>query len=146
MIDKKKACPVGGTTEQATETAAFGEAAISCSHCTTAPAQRQVPKVRIADFLNVGEKNGLTMKRLQEILPGDSRSLRTQIEQERRTIPILSGPTGYYLPDNTDEVRRFLNSMRHRGRRVMASAANVERAAGLERRGPQQLDGQEVLF
>lgn len=145
MIDTKNV-PAGGGTPTGTRQENDLAGVFPCLNCTTPPAQRQVPKVRVADFLDVGEKNGLTMKQLQGILPGDSRSIRARIERERRIVPICSNEHGYFLPASEDEVRQFLVSMRHRGRRVLASAANVERSAGLDRRGSQQLDGQEVLF
>lgn len=143
-MNAKENAPTREATRAEAAENGFGEARFSCNYSTTGSLERQ--PLRVSDFLGTGEKNGKTMKQLLEILPGDSRSLRAQIERERRTTPILSGPTGYFLPASEDEVRRFLNSMRHRGRRVMASAANVERSAGFDRRGPQQLDGQEVLF
>lgn len=142
MSDKRNARPAGGTAERAKETAACGRAAISISDSTTPGAGRQA----VSDLLCAGEQNGQTLKQLREILPGDGRSLRAQIERERRTTPILSGPTGYYLPGSTDEVRRFCASMRHRARQVWATAANVEKAAGLARQGTQQLDGQGCIW
>lgn len=142
MIDKKKACPVGGTTEQATETAAFGEAAISCSHCTTAPAKRQV----VSEWLEVGEANAKPMRELLQFLNGDSRTIRLQIERERRGgCPILSGPHGYWICGSEDEARRFANSMRHRARQTWATARVVEAAAGIAT-GKSPLEGQESLF
>lgn len=143
MIDRRKA-PAGGTAEAMAETAAFGEAALSCSHDTTTPARRQVPRLAIADFLDTGERNGKTLKELREILNGDGRTIRARIEQERRSSPILSGQSGYYLPENENEVARFCASMRHRARRVWASAAAVERSAGIVRR--EQIDGQGCIW
>lgn len=106
----------------------------------------EVGRQAVSDLLCAGEQNGKTLKQLKEILGGDGRSIRARIEQERKNIPILSGQTGYYLPEYEDEVRRFCVSMRHRARRVWTSAANVERAAGLTQRGPMPLDGQCDLF
>lgn len=141
MIETKNT-PAGGTAEAA-ETAA-GQAAISCSHDTTTLARRQVPRLAIADFLDAGERNGKTLKELREILNGDGRTIRARIEQERRSSPILSGQSGYYLPENENEVVRFCASMRHRARQVWASAANVERSAGIVRR--EQIDGQGCIW
>lgn len=144
MTDTRKARPLVAQETGQAETAAFGEAAISYLYCTTAPAQRQVPKVRVADFLSAGEQNGQTLKQLREILPGDGRSLRAQIERERRDTPILSGQSGYYLPACEDEIRRFCGSMRRRARAIWTSAANVEKAAGLSKCNP-QLEGQIAI-
>ena len=138
----KENVPAGGGTPTGTKEKRQGVAAVPCVHSTTPQAQRQA----VSDLLCAGEQNGKTLKQLKEILGGDGRSIRARIEQERKNIPILSGQTGYYLPEHEDEVRRFCVSMRHRARRVWASAANVGRAAGLTKRGTMQLDGQEVLF
>lgn len=146
MIEKKKTPGSAATLTGAgqMETAAFGEAAISCSHDTTTPARRQVPRLAIADFLDTGERNGKTLKELREILNGDGRTIRARIEQERRSSPILSGQSGYYLPENENEVVRFCASMRHRARQVWASAAAVERSAGIVKR--EQIDGQGCIW
>lgn len=143
MIKKEKARPADGTAEQAAEQVqASRQGHASEPNCIMAPACRQA----VSDLLCAGEQNGKTLKLLKEILSGDGRSIRAQIERERRDTPILSGQSGYYLPATENEVRRFCASMRHRARRVWATAANVERAAGLSRRDQEQIDGQEVLF
>lgn len=143
MTQKGKSRPLvaqeTGRTER-TETAA-GMTHNSYCNTTTSTAQRQVPKLCISDFLGVGEENGKTLKELREILNGDGRSIRAQIERERRTTPILSGKSGYFLPACEDEVRRFDASMKRRARAVWASSANVMRAAGLSKCAP-RLDGQ----
>lgn len=147
MTRKKDARPADGAAEQAAEQVqASRQGHTSDSDFTTGNAGRQVFKTVIADFLGTGEQNGQTMKQLREILDADSRSIRARVERERRDTPILSGQSGYYLPATEDEVRQFCASMRHRARQVWASAANVERAAGLAQHEPQQLEGQEVLF
>lgn len=146
MTRKKNARPAGGTAEQAEEQGqASRQGHASETDCIMTPPRRQVLKVTVADFLGTGEQNGQTLKRLREILPGDGRSLRAQIERERRDTPILSGQSGYYLPATENEVRQFCASMRHRARQVWATAANVERAAGLTRAVKHQLDGQLTI-
>lgn len=142
MSKKEKSHPLVAQETGQAETAAYGRAAISYDYSTTAPACRQA----ISDLLCVGEVNGMTLRQLKEILDGDGRSIRAQIERERRDTPILSGQTGYFLPEREDEVRRFCASMRHRARQVWATAANVERAAGLARQKTQQLDGQGCIW
>lgn len=141
---EKENVPAGGGTPTGTGQENDLAGVFPCLDCTTPPVQRQVPKVRIADFLSAGEQNGQTLKQLREILPGDGRSLRAQIERERRDTPILSGQSGYYLPACEDEIRRFCGSMRRRARAIWTSAANVEKAAGLSKCSP-QLDGQIAI-
>lgn len=143
MSDKRNV-PAGGGTPTGTGQENDLAGVFPCLDCTTPPVQRQVPKVRVADFLSAGEQNGQTLKQLREILPGDGRSLRAQIERERRDTPILSGQSGYYLPACEDEIRRFCGSMRRRARAIWTSAANVEKAAGLSKCNP-QLEGQIAI-
>lgn len=143
MSDKRNV-PAGGGTPTGTGQENDLAGVFPCLDCTTPPVQRQVPKVRVADFLSAGEQNGQTLKQLREILPGDGRSLRAQIERERRDTPILSGQSGYYLPACEDEIRRFCGSMRRRTRAIWTSAANVEKAAGLSKCNP-QLEGQIAI-
>lgn len=141
---EKENVPAGGGTPTGTGQENDLAGVFPCLDCTTPPVQRQVPKVRVADFLSAGEQNGQTLKQLREILPGDGRSLRAQIERERRDTPILSGQSGYYLPACEDEIRRFCGSMRRRARAIWTSAANVEKAAGLSKCNP-QLEGQIAI-
>ena len=141
---EKENVPAGGGTPTGTGQENDLAGVFPCLDCTTPPVQRQVPKARVADFLSAGEQNGQTLKQLREILPGDGRSLRAQIERERRDTPILSGQSGYYLPACEDEIRRFCGSMRRRARAIWTSAANVEKAAGLSKCNP-QLEGQIAI-
>ena len=62
------------------------------------------------------------------------RIVRRMIESERRRgVPILSDNTsGYYLPASENERQRFVRSMRGRAMEILATAAAVERADGLE--------------
>lgn len=88
MSEKEKAPTREATRAEAAETAAFGRAAISCNYSTTAPAGRQL---RVSDILCRGRGNAQTMRELKQVLNGDSRSIRLQIEQERRRgCPIVS--------------------------------------------------------
>ena len=141
MNVKKETHPTAATVERAGTETACG-ARFPNSDSTIPGASRQA----VSDLLCAGEQNGKTLKQLKEILGGGGRSIRAQIERERRDTPILSGQTGYFLPEREDEVRRFCASMRHRSRQVWVTAANVEKAAGLARKGPQQLDGQGCIW
>lgn len=142
MINTKNV-PAGGGTPTGTWQENSLAGVFPCLNCTTTPAKRQV----VSEWLEVGEANAKPMRELLQFLNGDSRTIRLQIERERRGgCPILSGPHGYWICGSEDEARRFANSMRHRARQTWATARAVEAAAGLPQREPQQLDGQEVLF
>lgn len=113
------------------------------SDSTTAAADRQA----VSDLLCVGEENGVTMKRLLQVLNGDSRTVRLRIEYERKNgCPILSGRNGYWICGSPDEAKQFCRSMRSRAKQIMMTARAVEKASGLTRHDSQQLEGQEVLF
>lgn len=129
---KEKRKPVhGGNHERATETAAFGRAAISCSHSTTAAADRQ--SGFIAGLLSYGAENGLTLKDLERVTGCPGRTIRKAIESERRAgaLIISDNRNGYYLTDDPGEAQRFARSMKHRAAQIRQTATAVERAAGL---------------
>lgn len=111
MSTKRKTRPVAGTTGRERQGNSLA-GVFPCSDFTTSTGQRQ----DVSDLLCVGEQNGQTMKHLQKILGDDSRSIRVRIERERKNTPILSGGTGYFLPERDEEVRKFCASMRHRAR------------------------------
>lgn len=127
MSEKEKACPVAGTTGQAAETAAFGGAATSYYYSTTGGAGRQL---RVSDVLCRGRDNAQTMRELRQILNGDSRSIRLQIECERRGgCPIVSDcQHGYWLAETRAEIETFCRSMRARAFEIQKTAALVQMA------------------
>lgn len=127
MPKNKKARPSAGTPERATtETEAFGGAAISCNHSTTAAAGRQI---KISDMLSYGRENAVPLRHLTAVLQMDDRSVRLKIEQERRSgIPICAdNTTGYYLPSTADEKAACVRSMRHRAKEIIKTARAIER-------------------
>ncbi len=146
MIDKRNARTAGGTAERAKETAAFSGAVISCNYSTTDGAERQ-PGF-IAGLLLYGPENGLTLKDLVHITQWPERAIRKEIEVERRAGALIMSDNrnGYFLTDDPAVARKFVHSMRHRARQIWSTARATEVAAGLARKEPQQLDGQEVLF
>ena len=130
MSEKEKPAH-GGNRERATETAAFGRAAISCSYSTTATADRQ--SGFIASLLPYGAENGLTLKDLERITGYPGRTIRKAIESERRAgaLIISDNRNGYYLTDDPGEAQRFARSMRHRAGEILRTVRAIERAAGL---------------
>lgn len=127
MNTKEKAPTREATRAEAAETAAFGRAAISCNYSTTAPAGRQL---RVSDILCRGRENAQTMRELKQILNDDSRSIRLQIEQERRNgCPIVSDcQHGYWLAETRAEIETFCRSMRARAFEIQRTAALVQMA------------------
>lgn len=81
----------------------------------------------IADLLSAGEENAVPLSHLVMLTGWDERTVRQQIERERRQgIPILS-KRGYYLPADEYERAAFVASMRGRAREILQTAKAVER-------------------
>lgn len=90
--------------------------------------------MRIADFLGRGQESAQSLRHLVNVTGENSRSIRRQIELERRNgTPILSDNLrGYFLLASEDERERFVRSMRGRAHEILMTAAAVEQAAGLD--------------
>ena len=131
MNTNGKTRPGAGTPERATETAAFGEATISCNHSTTAAADRQI---KISDYLGHSQESAVTGRELCALTGLDHRTIRAQIEQERRAgARIVAGYNSrYWVTDDPAEAQRFARSMRHRAKEILRTARAIERGAGLD--------------
>ena len=139
MSAKEKARPAGGTAERAAETAAFGGAAISYDYLTTTAAGRQI---KIADYLGHSQESAVTGRELCAVtgrelcaLTGlDHRTIRAQIEQERRAgaLIVADNKSGYWVTDDPAEAQRFARSMKHRAKEILRTARAIERGAGLD--------------
>ena len=126
MSSKRKAPTREATPAEATETAAYGRAAVPGIHSTTAAAGRQI---QIKDFLLTGAENAVPRRHLRQLTGLSDRDLRRQIQEERLGgSPILSSTTtgGYYLPADNAELEHFVQSMKSRSREIEAVAAAVE--------------------
>lgn len=109
------------------ETEALESSAISCNHSTATVANSQL---RVSDVLGRGMESAQTMRKLRQILNGNSRSIRLQIEHERRSgCPILSDcQHGYWLAGTREEIETFVRSMRARAFEIQRTAALVQMA------------------
>ncbi|MGM9600018.1 MAG: hypothetical protein ACI3W5_00355 [Faecousia sp.] len=129
MNEKQKTRPVAGTTEREVAEMTACRASIPISNYNTTAADRQL---KISDILGTGVANALTMQELRQFVNADSRTIRLQIEAERRSgIPILSGQDGYWLAASPAEAQLFARSMLHRSQEIARTARAVERAARL---------------
>ena len=97
-------------------------------HSTT-PAEKL--QERVLMFLHYGIENAVGLRDLTAAANLDGRTVRAAIHAARlRGYPIISdNASGYWLSENPDEVRHFVNSMRHRARMVAAVADAVEMGA-----------------
>ena len=122
---KEKARPTVGAAERAAGTAAYDRAATSPLNFSAAAVDRQL---KISDLLCKGRENALPLRHLKTITGRDGRSIRLEIERERRDgIPILSDGGGYYLPATRTEIERFTQSMLRRAREIEVTARAVRR-------------------
>lgn len=82
---------------------------------------------QIADLLGTGKGNATPTKHLMMLTGWDERTVRKQIEHERRRgIPILSCKDGYFLSADEAERAAFVASMRGRAREILRTADAVE--------------------
>ena len=83
----------------------------------------------IADLLSHGAENGVTQRHLENLTGQDGRTVRRQIEVERRRgVPILANcKDGYFLPDGEDEKARCVQSMRGRAKEILKTAMAIEK-------------------
>lgn len=129
MNAKRNAHPTVGAVEQAQAGNVLADG-YSHDYCTSNPVTGQL---KISDFLGKGRKNALTMRELRKFIDADSRTIRLQIETERRSgIPILSGHDGYWLAASPTEVKMFVRSMNLRAREIVKTADAIKVAAGVD--------------
>lgn len=121
MCDVKNACSSAPTPEQAGQETLPSKGFSPAQDCNT----RFGP---IASVLSEGSDNGLHLEQLADMFETDSRTIRRQIERERRQgIPILSdNQSGYFLPETLYDVQKFVGSMRGRAREILETAKAVE--------------------
>lgn len=123
----KEARPVGDATGRAETGAETRRDTTSISQSTTTAGSRQI---QIADFLGRGESEGILLRDLKELVHSPGRAVRKMIQAERlQGVAILSDNIhGYYLPGNSQELKRFVRSMRGRAAEIEAVADAVEKA------------------
>ena len=119
--------PGAGTPERAAETAACGRAAISCDNFTITAMGRQI----IADYLGHSQENAITGRELCALTGLDHRTIRAQIEQERRAgaLIVADNKSGYWVTDDPAEAQQFARGMKHRAKEILRTARAIERAA-----------------
>ena len=94
-------------------------------HSTTAAAEMQEV---ILKLLRHGAENALTLNDLTNVTGWSGRAIRRVIHKARRDgVPILSDcEHGYFYPGSASEKRRFVRSMKHRAKEILAVAHAVE--------------------
>lgn len=126
MKEKQKARFDAGTPKRAKV-----ERADICSSPLTSIINFTMPnpvsQTKISDLLGYGQENAVPLQHLITVTGLDSRTIRQQIERERRAgVPICAdNKTGYFLPTNELERNRCVQSMRHLSEEIRVTAEAI---------------------
>lgn len=126
MTKNKKACPAGGTAEQAKRESHWASGNPYGNYTTTQSGGQGA----ISRLLMEGSENGLHLQDLVRLTGWPERDVRKAIQAERKHgTPILSdNVNGYFLPGNDQEREACIRSLRGRAREILAAAEAIERA------------------
>ena len=131
MNPKEKAPTSAATLAEAAAGTTACKASIPMFDCTTSAAGRQI---KIADYLGHSQEGAVTGRELCALTGLDHRTVRAQIEHERRSgaLIVADNKSGYWVTDDAGEAQRFARSMKHRAREILRTARAIERGAGLD--------------
>ena len=79
--------------------------------------------INILDYIPKGRENAIPRKKLAYITGLTDSKMRELIRLARRDVPILNLQTGegYYIPDNKEEVKRYIKQEEHRAKSIFAN-------------------------
>ena len=130
MNDRKEnARPAGGTAGQAAENNAASKSPQD-DFSTDSSKKREEKYQLISDLLHKGRNNGLTLQDLVKLTGMDERTIRRKIHVERKSGILIMADCvhGYFLPEDTYDVRRFIHSMSNRSKEIAAVSRAAEDA------------------
>ena len=130
MNDRKEnARPAGGTAGQAAENNAASKSPQD-DFSTDSSKKREEKYQLISDLLHKGRNNGLTLQDLVKLTGMDERTIRRKIHVERKSGMLIMADCvhGYFLPEDTYDVRRFIHSMSNRSKEIAAVSRAAEDA------------------
>lgn len=84
----------------------------------------------ISELLQTGAENGTMLRQLVALTGLDERSVRLQIQRERKAgrLILSDNRSGYFLPENPVDVQRFARSMSRRAAEIAGIARAAENA------------------
>ena len=125
----KNARPAGGTAGQAAENNAASKSPQD-DFSTDSSKKREEKYQLISDLLHKGRNNGLTLQDLVKLTGMDERTIRRKIHVERKSGILIMADCvhGYFLPEDTYDVRRFIHSMSNRSKEIAAVSRAAEDA------------------
>ena len=129
MSAKENARPAGGTAGQAAEKDAASK--IPQDDFSTDSSKKREEKYQlISDLLHKGRNSGLTLQDLVKLTGMDERTIRRKIHVERKSGMLIMADCvhGYFLPEDTYDVRRFIHSMSNRSKEISAVSRAAEDA------------------
>ena len=129
MSAKENARPTVGAAGQAAEKDA--ESKIPQDDFSTDSSKKREEKYQlISDLLHKGRNNGLTLQDLVKLTGMDERTIRRKIHVERKSGMLIMADCvhGYFLPEDTYDVRRFIHSMSNRSKEIAAVSRAAEDA------------------
>ena len=129
MSAKENARPAGGTAGQAAENNAASKSPQD-DFSTDSSKKREEKYQLISDLLHKGRNNGLTLQDLVKLTGMDERTIRRKIHVERKSGMLIMADCvhGYFLPEDTYDVRRFIHSMSNRSKEIAAVSRAAEDA------------------
>ena len=86
----------------------------------------------IAEFLKTGKDNAIPSKQLAKLTGcGNVRDLRALVSQERQQGAVILSTScnggGYYLPGDTEEVRKFIRTLDARARHTFLALRSARK-------------------
>lgn len=135
MRQKEKTLPPAVEAEGRQGTNSAESAALqgvpACDSITRkASGQGQIP-LRVEGYLQHGRENAINMEDLRRITGLRSRQVTQAVQDARRRgVPVLSSshPGGYFIAASEEEKKRYLKSMGHRAKEIIATLRCLERA------------------
>lgn len=127
-MNTKEKAPTSAATLAGAAGTTTCRASIPVFKFTTAGVGRQI---KISDYLGHSQESAVTGRELCALTGLDHRTIRAQIEQERRAgaLIVADNKNGYWVTDDPAEAQQFARSMKHRAKEILRTARAIERAA-----------------
>ncbi len=79
--------------------------------------------ISIIDYIPRGKENAISREKLSQITGLSDRKMRQEIANARRDTCIINNQDnkGYYIPDNKEEVRRYIKQEEHRAKSIFTN-------------------------
>lgn len=85
--------------------------------------------MRLLDFIPTGRGNALSARELAALMRCNVRDITRWVEQARKQgVPICADGSGFWLPENKQELERYVLGLRNRIDSVAGTLQGAERA------------------